>query len=70
MAVIERLVGREDGAPMKGERRIDRDAVSVKMAEADGYVMVRRPGCIPYVMSKRKWEALPLSGAIAKLPTP
>lgn len=55
---------------MKGERRIDLDAVSVKMAEADGYVMVRRPGCIPYVMSKRKWEALPLSGSIAKLPTP
>lgn len=28
------------------------------MAEADGYVMCRRPGCMPFVLSKKSWEAL------------
>lgn len=29
------------------------------MAERDNWVMVRRPGCIPYTMFKREWLALP-----------
>jgi hypothetical protein len=31
------------------------------MAEADGYVMVRRPGCLPFVLSAANWLALPLT---------
>lgn len=30
----------------------------VLMAEADGYVMVRRPRCIPMVMPSKKWLSL------------
>ncbi len=30
----------------------------VLMAEARGYVMVRRPGCAPFVMSVAEWNAL------------
>jgi hypothetical protein len=29
------------------------------MAHADGYVMVRRPHCMPYVMAEKEWLALP-----------
>ena len=29
------------------------------MAFADGYVMARRPGCIPFVMTEREWQKLP-----------
>jgi hypothetical protein len=42
-----------------GERRIDRGALSVCRAEIKGWVMVRRPGCIPYVLSADEWDALP-----------
>lgn len=28
------------------------------MAVADGYVMVRRPGCVPFVMHERDWRKL------------
>ena len=31
-----------------------------KMASADGYVMVRRPGCTPFIMSEQAWLSLPL----------
>ena len=31
----------------------------VEMATARGWVMVRRPGCMPFVMSVRDWDALP-----------
>ncbi len=31
------------------------------MAHAKGYVMVRRPGCIPFVMDEKDWLALPIS---------
>lgn len=42
------------------ERRTDKHGVIVSMAAAKGYVMVRRPGCIPFVMRGREWEMLPL----------
>lgn len=29
------------------------------MARADGYVMVRRAGCMPFVLSEGEWSALP-----------
>jgi len=49
------------------ERRTDKHGVIVSMAAAKGYVMVRRPGCIPFVMHGREWELLPLE---AKGPLP
>lgn len=42
-----------------GERRIDRGALSVCMSEVNGWVMVRRPRCVPYVMASSDWRALP-----------
>lgn len=30
------------------------------MAKADGYVMVRRPGCTPFILSAKEWEWLSL----------
>lgn len=32
---------------------------SREMARANGWVMVRRPGCIPYTMFAKEWDALP-----------
>lgn len=29
------------------------------MTRSDGYVMVRRPGCTPFVKTYAEWEALP-----------
>lgn len=29
------------------------------MAEKDGYVMCRRPHCMPFVLSKKDWTRLP-----------
>lgn len=46
---------------IKTEWRIDRDWPSKLMVKADGYVMVRRPGCIPYVMWEKDWEKLPMT---------
>lgn len=33
------------------------------MATAEGYVMVRRPGCMPFVMAAKDWEKLPIWSA-------
>lgn len=44
----------------KREARIDRDRKSVLMGSADGYVMVRRPGCMPYILPEKTWLQLPL----------
>lgn len=30
-----------------------------ELARADGWVMVRRPGCIPYCVREREWDRLP-----------
>lgn len=30
------------------------------MAKAEGYVMVRRPGCLPFILSVKEWESLAL----------
>lgn len=37
----------------------DRGAESREMARADNWVMVRRPGCIPFTMTVKEWDALP-----------
>lgn len=37
------------------------------MAEANGWVMVRRPGCVPYTVFKRDWLELPAAEESAKL---
>lgn len=30
------------------------------MARSAGYLMVRRPGCIPFVMTEEQWAKLPI----------
>lgn len=37
----------------------DRGDESREMARADNWVMARRPGCIPYTISAKEWDALP-----------
>lgn len=37
----------------------DRGAESREMARAYNWVMVRRPGCVPYTMFAKEWDALP-----------
>lgn len=39
-------------------RRYDDRGPIVLMAVAKGYVMVRRPGCIPFVLTERDWQAM------------
>lgn len=29
------------------------------MTRSGGYVMARRPGCVPFVLSEKEWMALP-----------
>lgn len=36
------------------------DGPVIVMAEADGYVMVRRPGRMPFVVSRRKFDQWPI----------
>jgi hypothetical protein len=38
--------------------RVHRGAPVTLMAGADGYVMVRRPGCMPFVMRADEWLQL------------
>jgi hypothetical protein len=39
----------------------DRNGDRLKyMAHASGYVMVRLPKCLPFVLSEKDWRALPL----------
>jgi hypothetical protein len=45
------------------DRRLDNTRVRF-MAEADGYVMVRKPHCVPFIMQTSEWLRLPrLDGA-------
>lgn len=41
-----------------GEVRYDQYGAKRLMAEAEGYVMVRRPHAMPGVMSRKEWDAL------------
>ena len=38
--------------------RYDKGGQIRSMATADGYLMCRRPGCHPFVMSAKEWNAL------------
>lgn len=40
------------------ERRYDRYGEFRWMTEAEGYVMCRRKGCGPFVLTRREWDAL------------
>lgn len=40
-----------------GDIRYD-DGPIMELARADGWVMVRRPGCIPYCKRASEWERL------------
>jgi hypothetical protein len=55
----------EPGKPRREERW--REGVLRLMARADGWVMCRRPGYVPFVMPEREWDELPLPNAIAKM---
>ena len=39
-------------------RKYDEHGSISLMAVAKGYVMVRRPGATPFVLTQRKWDAL------------
>jgi len=43
----ERRAHPQDGGPV------------IEMARADGYVMARRPRCIPFVVTEREWRTWP-----------
>lgn len=43
------------------ERRQSGGNVLAKMAEADGWVMVRFPRAIPFVVPKSAWERCPIA---------
>lgn len=51
--------GAKLGIPVGATRRRDGHGPLRIMASAEKYVMVRRPGCIPFVMTLAKWDALP-----------
>lgn len=46
--------------------KMDRGAPSREMTRAEGYVMARRKGCVPYIVSVRVWDALPEADAVLK----
>jgi hypothetical protein len=48
----------------KWARALERREVTV-MARADGYAMVRRKGCLPYVAPEKELHAIDASPAIA-----
>lgn len=41
------------------ERRYDEHGELRLMAEVDGWLMVRRPGRIPFTMRRKEWDVLP-----------
>lgn len=47
-------------AKILGNRRRDHIGQLRLMAGTEGYVMVRRPGCMPFVITAKEWEKLPI----------
>ena len=43
---------------MAKEVRYDKHGELRLMAEAEGYVMVRRKRCSPFVLSRKEWDAI------------
>lgn len=56
----KKLLARMNKARKKDWSRIKQDHLGEIrfMAEASGYVMVRRPRCIPFVLTRKEWDAL------------
>ena len=44
-----------DLAPKRGDDFVDADGVIYCMGVIDGYVMCRRPGCMPFVIPIKEW---------------
>ncbi len=40
--------------------RVDGRGRVTYLAHGKGYVMIRRPGCIPFTLPEKEWRALPL----------
>lgn len=49
---------RANKAKKPGNVRFDKGGPIRCMANAEGYVMVRRPGCAPFVLSCKEWAQL------------
>ncbi len=47
-----------------GEIRYDHNGPLRVMAVADGYVMCRRPRCMPFALSVKDWHKLPLTNEL------
>ena len=45
--------------PKKRERRFDLDGPLTKLVAAEGYVMVRRPYAMPFIITQQDWNRLP-----------
>jgi hypothetical protein len=48
----------EEPQKQKRERKYDRYGPIVKMAEADGWLLIRRPYRLPSAMSRKEWDRL------------
>lgn len=57
-------------APKHGDIRYDKTGPIKAMAYADGYVMVRRPYCAPWVLSLKDWGKLGGVEAIGRSDAP
>lgn len=57
MRAARQMVGTQMNKP---EWRIYKDDTARKIGEFEGYVMARRKGCVPFVVPKKEWDALPL----------
>ncbi len=44
--------------PKKREKRYDKSGQLTKMAEADGWVMVRHPRAVPFAITIKDWNAM------------
>lgn len=52
-------MGAKLGIPVGATRRRDDTGPLRILASAERYVMVRRPGAVPFVMALDKWDTLP-----------
>ena len=48
------------GEPSRFKHDRSKDGRIVYMAHAKNYVMVRRPGCVPFVLTEKEWRTLPI----------
>ena len=48
----------EIGEYKSGDVRFDRHGRVMLLSQWGKWLMVRRPGCVPYVVSTKEWEAM------------